>query len=226
MIYSLPSTLQLGPGHSSAFNVVYIVVGLTFFVGSATLLNALRYKKEVVVYRDRALETSLAQHESDQSGKTTISLEHIISTLDAHKGKKEIVQHGIQGISKELEAGQGALYLVKEEDGKRQVVFEAGYALSIGESTEIKFEFGEGLIGQSAASANTLYLDDIPEGYIKIVSGLGSASPRFLLIVPIKSGEQVFGVIELATFKPITEDQRKFVEEASQLIAEKIKTNL
>jgi len=226
MIYSLPNTLQIGSGHAAAFNVVYIILGLTFFIGAATLLNALRYKKEVIVYRDRALETSLAQQDSDQSGKTTISLEHLVSILEDQKGKKDIAHHGIHVIGKELEAGQGALYLVKEENGKREVVLEAGYALSIGESTEIKFEFGEGLIGQSAASGNTLYLDDIPEGYIKIVSGLGSASPRFLLIVPVKSAEHVFGVIELATFKPITDDQRKFVEEASQLLAEKIKTNL
>ena len=81
---------------------------------------------------------------------------------------------------------------------------------------------GEGLIGQSAANGNTLYVDDVPEGYVKIVSGLGSASPKYLLIVPMKSQDQVLGIIELASFTPINEDQRKFVEEAAQLIAEKI----
>ena len=64
-----------------------------------------------------------------------------------------------------------------------------GYALSIGESTVIKYEIGEGLIGQSAASGNTLYVDDVPDGYIKIVSGLGSASPQHLLIVPVKKNK-------------------------------------
>ncbi|MEJ7643577.1 MAG: GAF domain-containing protein [Chryseolinea sp.] len=222
LIYSLPHTLQLAQGYGDAFNLLYIVLGITFLLGAGTLLDALRYKKEILVYRDRALEAAHAQHESDQSGKTTISLEHLISVLNAQKDEKNIMDKGINAIAKELEAGQGAIYKVREEEGKRAVVLEAGYALSIGESTEIKFEYGEGLIGQSAASGNTLYLDDIPEGYIKIVSGLGSAYPKFLLIVPVKSGEQVRGVVELATFKPITEDQRKFVEEASQLIAEKI----
>ncbi len=78
------------------------------------------------------------------------------------------------------------------------------------------------MIGQSAANGSTLYVDDVPEGYIKIVSGLGSASPKYLLIVPIGKDGQVFGVIEIASFTEITEDQRKFVEEAAQLIAEKI----
>jgi hypothetical protein len=43
-----------------------------------------------------------------------------------------------------------------------------------------------------------------------------------LLIVPVKKQEQVKGIIELASFIPLSEDQRKFVEESAQLIAEKI----
>jgi methyl-accepting chemotaxis protein len=57
---------------------------------------------------------------------------------------------------------------------------------------------------------------------VKIISGLGSASPQYILIVSIKKADQVVGVIELASFTRINEDQRKFVEEASALIAEKI----
>jgi methyl-accepting chemotaxis protein len=58
----------------------------------------------------------------------------------------------LQAICKQLEAGQGALYRIIEEGGKRTVELKLGYALSIGESTIIKYEVGEGLIGQSAAS--------------------------------------------------------------------------
>jgi methyl-accepting chemotaxis protein len=58
---------------------------------------------------------------------------------------------------------------------------------------------------------------------VKIVSGLGSAYPKFLLIVPIKKNGTVDGVIELASFTRISEDQKKFVEEAGKLISDKIK---
>ncbi|HTE34444.1 MAG TPA: GAF domain-containing protein [Chryseolinea sp.] len=223
-IYSLPHTLQLSSGYDEAFSTVFIVLGSTFFVGTVTLLYALRYKKEVVVFRDRALEAAIAQQEGDQSGKTTISLEHITTLLDDRGNEKDLLLQGLQAIAKELQAGQAAVYKVVEEAGKRKVELDGGYALTIGESTEIKFEFGEGLVGQAAANGNTLYVDDVPEGYIKIVSGLGSAYPKYLLIVPIKNGDQVKGVLEIASFTKITEDQRRFVEEAAQLIAEKIST--
>lgn len=220
-IYSLPAGLRLAGGYESAFTPVYTVVGLTFVLGVLTLLYALGYKKEVLVFRDRALENALLQQESDHS-KTTISLENVVTTLEQGRDKKEILQLALHTICKQLEAGQGAVYQVVEENGKRKVELKSGYALSIGESTVINYEFGEGLIGQAAASGNTLYVDDVPEGYVKIVSGLGSASPRYLLIVPVKKQDQALGILELASFTSISEDQRKFVEEAAVLIADKI----
>jgi methyl-accepting chemotaxis protein len=48
------------------------------------------------------------------------------------------------------------------------------------------------------------------------------ASPKYLLIVPVKQDEKVIGVMEIASFTPVTEDQRKFVEESAQIVAEKI----
>ena len=221
-IYSLPHGLQLSGGYEPLFTKVYMVIGATFLLGALTLVYALRYKKEVIVFRDRALEASIAQHEANQGGKTTISLDSVIAPLAQATNEKDTMQLALHAICKQLEAGQGAIYRVIEEDGIRKVELKSGYALSIGESTMIKFEFGEGLIGQSAASGNTLYVDDIPEGYVKIVSGLGSAYPKYLLIVPVKQQGQVLAIIELASFTKINEDERKFVEEAAQLIGDKI----
>lgn len=220
-IYSLPHALRLGT-YDQALSNLYTVLAATFIIGGVALVIALQYKKEVLVFRDRALESNTAQQDSDQSGKTTISLDKISALVNEGLPEKELLQQSLVVVAKELEAGQGALYKSIEEDGKRRVELQSAYALAIGESTEVKFEYGEGLIGQAAASGNTLYVDDIPQGYVKIVSGLGSASPKYLLIVPIKQQDKVLGVIELASFAKVTEDQRRFAEEAAQLVANKI----
>jgi GAF domain-containing protein len=174
------------------------------------------------VYRDKTLDKSLSDQQSSQAGKSSISLDLLKSSLNAVKGEKDILVTGLQAICKQLDAGQGAIYAALEEDGKRKIELKGGYALSIGESTIIRYEFGEGLIGQSAANGKTLYVDDVPEGYIRIVSGLGSASPKYLLIVPIKNQERVLAIMEIASFTTVTEDQRKFAEESANLISEKI----
>jgi hypothetical protein len=224
-IYSIPSSLRLAHGYQSEFSTVYAVIGITFFIGAIALIMALRYKKEVVIFRDRSIEAEKAAKQESEQNKSTISLNTLITNLSQAKGEKEILDIGLNTICKQLEAGQGAIYTTVEKNGKRSVELRGGYALAIGESTVINYEFGEGLIGQAAASGQALYVDDVPEGYIKIVSGLGTASPKFLLIVPVKDKQQVFGVMEIASFLAITTDQRKFAEEAAQQIAEKISTN-
>ncbi len=221
-IYTLPYGLRLADGYQKEFTGVYIVISITFLVGSFALLSALKYSKEIIVYKDKTADKSLSDQQSGAAGNSSISLDLVKDSLDGVADKKELLVNGLQAICKQIDAGQGAIYEAIDEDGKRKIELKGGYALSIGESTIIRYEFGEGLIGQSAANGKTLYVDDVPEGYIRIVSGLGSASPRFLLIVPIKNQQRVLGIIEIASFASVTEDQRKFVEASAQLIAEKI----
>lgn len=220
-IYSLPANLFLADGYQPEFANVYLVIALTFLLGALGLVLALRYKKEIVVFRDRTIEAATKKQETEH-GKTTISLDGVIAGLEQAKTTKQILEAGLSTICKQIEAGQGAIYTTTEKDGKRLVELQGGYALSIGESTTISYEFGEGLIGQSATNGQSLYVDDVPEGYVKIVSGLGSASPKYLLIVPLKHNGQVSGVLEIASFTPISEDQRKFTEEAAEIMATKI----
>lgn len=220
-IYSLPLSLRLADGYQPEFLNVYIVIAATFVAGALGLVVALRYKREVVIFRDRSIESAANKQETEQ-GKTTISLEGVVASLQGNETDKSAMEAGLNAICKQLEAGQGAIYAVNESEEKRTVELQGGYALNIGESTTINYEFGEGLIGQAAVSGRSLYVDDVPEGYIKIVSGLGSASPKYLLIVPMKHNDQVLGVIEIASFTPLSEDSRKFAEEAGQLIANQI----
>lgn len=224
-IYSLPVSLRLANGYQPEFFKVYVTLGGTFALGLASLISALRYKKEIVVFRDKLIDKEEMKREAaEQAGKTTISLDTIKSCL-AETDVKASLSSALQTICKQLEAGQGALYKAVEDDGKRFVELYAGYALNMGESTVLRYEFGEGIIGQVATSGTTLYVDEVPQGYITILSGLGNSSPRYLLIVPVKTKDKLFGVLEIATFQRATEDQRKFVEESAQLMTEKILSN-
>jgi hypothetical protein len=221
-IYSLPMALRLSAGYQPQFLPVYVVTGLTFFVGALSLVWALRYKKEILVFRDKIIDKAeLKREEAEQAGKTTINLDNVKSALAGSSGK-EAMSAALQVICKQVEAGQGALYLSKETTGKRIVELSAGYALNRAESSVISFEYGEGLVGQVASSRQTLFIDDVPEGYITIISGLGNSSPKYLLIAPVTGKDQLTGVIEIASFKRLTEDQRKFVEESAQLMSEMI----
>jgi putative methionine-R-sulfoxide reductase with GAF domain len=221
-IYRLPHALMLSDIFHPALLNVYLILTVTFGLGALALWYALNHRTELIVYRDKQLTESAANKEAVDANKTTISLDLVKESIRQVDDEKNILESGLHAICKQLEAGQGAVYLLQESNGKRSLELKSGYALSIGENTVITYAVGEGLIGQAAASAKTLYIDDVPDGYIKIISGLGSASPHFLLITALKKEERVLGVIEIASFTPLTEDQRKFVEESAQLMADKM----
>jgi transcriptional regulator with GAF, ATPase, and Fis domain len=225
VIYSLPHELMLQDGYQSAMTSVFMVVGVTFVIGALNIWYGVRHKNEVIVFREKQSDKTTADSETSDSSQTTISLEPVTNAVKSGKSPKDILQAGLHAICKQVDAGQGAIYLATTKENARAVELNAGYALSIGESTTLSFEFGEGLVGQVAAGGSTLYIDEVPEGYIKIISGLGSASPKYLLIVPLKKGNQVIGVMEIASFTPISDDQRKFVEESALIITGSLSGN-
>jgi GAF domain len=196
---------------------VWFFMGLSMLLGGASLIIALRNKKEILVFKEKTNSNTTDTSQSSNTADGNIDLTEIKQI--AKKGGKDATLQALKTICRQLEAGQGALYAFKEEEDRRWIELSGGYALTIGENTTIKFDLGEGLIGQSAVVGKTLYIDEVPEGYMKIASGLGMASPRYLLITPLKKDEKVIGVWELSTFKSLTENQRKFVEDAANLLS-------
>ncbi len=146
------------------------------------------------------------------------AIERVSKKIEQAKGLEKCANKYIVAISEVLEASQGILYLAKREKKGRYVEMLSGYAFTLAESEKLKYEFGEGLVGQVAKEGKTMNISDIPDGYIKIISGLGSASPNHLLIVPLKQNDEVVAVVELASFKAFTGESEELVKRAFVLM--------
>lgn len=133
---------------------------------------------------------------------------------------KQICEKIVKEISKTLEVVQGEFFIKKVKDNKIQLI--GTYAYYIPEDQIIEFEIGEGLIGQVAKEKKLLNLDNVPNGYITIASGLGKATPENLVIFPLVSGDDLVGIIELASFEKFTKYDEKLFNEISVIIADKI----
>lgn len=72
---------------------------------------------------------------------------------------------------------------------------------------------GEGLVGQSAIEQRVLRMNDLPQNYIRISSGLGHASASSLTVVPILFEGKTVAVVELASMKPLTEKAMELIKE-------------
>jgi len=119
-----------------------------------------------------------------------------------------------------MEAAQGALFVINDENAD-DIYFELVSAIAYSRDKYMQKEIriGEGLVGRVAYEEKTIYLKEIPDNYVKITSGLGTANPRSLLLVPVKLDNKVNGVIELVSFKEFEPYQVEFVEKVGENIA-------
>jgi PAS domain S-box-containing protein len=129
----------------------------------------------------------------------------------------------ISKLCKYTEAVQGGFYLLDDSDPS-DIHFEltAHFAYDRQKYNEKRLEWGEGLVGRSAFEQKTLYIDEVPQDYVDITSGLGEANPSVLLIVPLRFNEEVHGVIELSSFSDFDQYKIDFVEKIAENIGSTI----
>lgn len=122
-----------------------------------------------------------------------------------------------------LGANQGGIYSLEKEgnenDAKANLVLKAAYAYNKQKFINQSIPVEQGLLGQAVMEKGHLYFNQISSDYIRLTSGLGEATPSYLLIVPLISNDEVHGVIEIASFKPIEKYQLSFVIKLSESIA-------
>lgn len=125
----------------------------------------------------------------------------------------------ISRLVRYLDANQGAIFLTAEKDEKHYLEMVSCHAYDRKKYPDKRFSWGEGLIGAAALEKKGYYTDKIQDGYLSITSGLGKANPRYLLIEPLVWNNQVFGVVEIASFKKIEEHRILFVQRVAENIA-------
>jgi PAS domain S-box-containing protein len=124
-----------------------------------------------------------------------------------------------------LDACQGGLFLLNEdEDNKKYLDLISAFAYDREKYFEKRIEYGDGIVGACAIEKETIYMTDLPQDYIEITSGLGGSNPDSLLVVPLKIEDQVYGVIEIASFNKFENYQIEFVEKVAQNIASTIQS--
>jgi GAF domain-containing protein len=133
----------------------------------------------------------------------------------------------ISNLVKYIRANQGGLFIVSEKDKTNDqedqyMMLASCYAWDKKKYLEQKVYRGEGLSGQAWLEQHTIYLTEVPQEYVMITSGLGEANPNSILIVPLKVNEEVYGVVELASFNTFQPYEIEFVEKVAESIASAI----
>jgi PAS domain S-box-containing protein len=191
------------------------------------------------------LRVSYEAEAGDELGKALIEMRN--SLLEAREREEkekyinvglakigEILRTNVDDISKlgdeiiemlvdYMKANQGGIFILQEEESEEPYLeLVAARAFARKKYIERKIYMGEGLVGQSAIEGEIIFMTEVPNDYIAITSGLGSANPRSVLIVPLKTNDQVMGVVELASFQVFDQSDIEFLEKVGESIASTI----
>ena len=116
----------------------------------------------------------------------------------------------------------GVLYLLQApragEGGSARLRLVASYGYQERKGLSNEWAIGEGLVGQAAFEKKRLLVSSVPDDYMHIVSGLGQAAPRNIVVLPILFEDEVKAVIELATFGGLNEAHRSFLTQLMESV--------
>jgi PAS domain S-box-containing protein len=123
----------------------------------------------------------------------------------------------IREAVKYLGAIQGGFFMLNENHGNEKTLeLISSFAYNRKKYLQKSINLGDGLVGTCAVEKQIINLTEIPEGYIKITSGLGDAKPDNLLLVPVLHEQDLIGVLEIASLSLFKEHEIHFAGEVAR----------
>jgi len=172
--------------------------------------------------QNAAKEQSTRAKEEEQRSWITAGLAKFSEILRTDNDNMENLSYNIiSSLVKYLNINQGGIFLLSESENESQQVLEmkACYAFDRRKIAEGTILPGEGLVGACFLEGEAIYVTEVPDRYITITSGLGDANPNAILISPLKINDEIFGVVELASFSEFESYQIDFVQKLCESVA-------
>lgn len=148
-------------------------------------------------------------------------LAKLLTLIQNQRDIKELGNIVVKYMVQYTQSNQACLFVVpvQLEDETNHLDLVSCYAWDRKRYVNMKIARKEGLVGQCWCEAEPILLTNVPPEYIQISSALGDASPRSVYIVPIKTNNVVYGVLELASFSQFAEHEIEFINKACESIA-------
>jgi len=169
-------------------------------------------------------EMKRQKEEDNKRMWTTQGLSDLSQLIREHQNNiQELTYRAVTFIVNYVQVQQASLFVLERDGNDEQFLnLSACYAFNRKKRLEKRVNVGEGLVGQVYLERQTVVLKKVPHGYTTITSGLGDATPSYLIVVPMKYNEVVAAVLELAGFRILEDHEVAFLEKAGEFIASAI----
>lgn len=185
-----------------------LVVGIISTVLSLILVG-------LVVYLSRL--TNITRRREVRKQHLQVGLSKVMD------GEQELQQLGsniLAFLADRLDSQVGAIFI--GEHGLYQRL--ATYGTPANAELPEQIRAGEGLNGQAASDNKMHVIGPVPDGYLTMGSAFGSASPRYLVILPTFVDGAVNAIVELGFLHPVDDYDLQILESISSSMGVAIKS--
>ncbi|WLI87784.1 response regulator [Massilia sp. R2A-15] len=134
--------------------------------------------------------------------------------MAGHHAMAPMAQATLEQITRYVDGLVAAMY-VREDGGILRRVATYGFSEAWAGQNQV-FQPGESLVGQAVREDRMLALDELPQDYIKVSSGLGRAAPRQLVIAPFRNEGEINGVVEIGFLHETSARDLEFLQLVSE----------
>ena len=174
-----------------------------------------------------------------EQGWLDSNLARIGELLQGQRDLGEVCAMIMEEVAPLVNAQVGAFFLADPPDadpavgGRRQprrLVMCGGYGVLTAlkgaedDGEPLSFRLSEGLVGQVAADGRRVLVDDVPDGYLPIRSGVGFVAPRAVVVLPVQFEGRALGVMEFGAVSRFSELHLTFLERLVGTIGVAIRT--
>ncbi|MEU6546258.1 HAMP domain-containing protein [Streptomyces sp. NPDC046859] len=166
-------------------------------------------------------ETTRANQEQDWL-KTNLA--RISGLMQGHRDLPVVAELIMDELAPLVSAQYGAFYAAEDGDRGPELRLVGSYGYPDATDRPERIRVGRSLLGQAARNRRTVSVEELPEDYVTISSGLGQTAPRALVVLPIVVEDQVLGVIELASVTRFTQIHQDFLAQLMPTIGVNLNT--
>ncbi|MES2900017.1 MAG: HAMP domain-containing protein, partial [Pseudomonadota bacterium] len=135
--------------------------------------------------------------------------------LQGQRDIEEVTKLILSELAPLVSAHHGVFFMMDaaQEGIKPRLKMIASYGYRSDRDLPTSFAPGEGLVGQCAIEKQRMWLTNVPRDYIMVSSGLGSAPPTNIVVLPILFEQEVKAVIEIASLDRFTQTHMGFLDQ-------------
>ncbi|MCF8074796.1 MAG: PocR ligand-binding domain-containing protein [Desulfotignum sp.] len=123
------------------------------------------------------------------------ALAELSERMGGNPSVKQLCTDVITYLCQQFHAPTGLMY-VTDETGDA-LTLTGGYAYRPRTGRSHTYRPGEGLVGQAAADKKILIVEDVPENYLSIESGIIDMPPQVVMLKPIIQNDRVSALLEM-----------------------------